>query len=118
ELYRDSLAHIRASELKLGINHPFFHDGSVYTIFAHQIPMLDGTYSGDWRVRDFQGFGPFCWRAGSIDSTLDFPTDHWPPTISTPVVGPCDLIVSGGKQGGRINVADDQSGFNVDVDLA
>lgn len=109
ERYRDNLARVREGKLRPGINHPFFHDGSVYTVFAHQVPMLGGVYNGDWRVRDFQGFGPFCWKAGGLVSTGA--------EMYVPIVGPCDLIVSGGKQGGRINVADDQSGFNVDVDL-
>lgn len=112
ERYRDNLARVREGKLRPGVNHPFFHDGSVYTIFAHQVPMLGGVYSGDWRARDFQGFGPFCWRATEAEVA------EQSPIMRVPVIGPCDLIVSGGKQGGRINVADDQSGFNVDVDLA
>lgn len=108
ETYRDNLAGIRAGRLRPGINHPFYHDGSSYTIFAHQVPMLGGSYSGDWRVRDFQGFGPFVWRADDIDRAR----------VTIPIVGPCDLIVSGGKSGGTVHVVDKQSGFSVDVPLA
>ena len=56
---RDNLARVREGKLRPGINHPFFHDGSVYTVFAHQVPMLGGVYNGDWKIRDFQGLHLF-----------------------------------------------------------
>lgn len=119
ETYRDNLTKIREGKLKPGVNHPFFYDGQVYTIFAHQIPQLGGSYSGDWRIRDFQGFGPFVWRAGKGlgGRVFNEVESHQinPPKVTIPVVGSCDLIVSGGKNGSRVRVEDTQSGFNVEV---
>lgn len=109
--YRDNLARIRSGELLPGVNHPFYFDGSAYTIFAHQVPQIGGKYRGNWFVRDFLGFGPFCWRAGK-----ELGEWAYPETV-IPVLGSCDLIVSGGIKGGSISVVDRQSGFNVDLDL-
>jgi hypothetical protein len=82
---------------------PFFRDDRSVIIFAHQLPQLGGVYSGNWRVRDFLPFGPFCWKAGEGDSTL-----------FVPISGPVDFIVSGGKEGGRIRIEDEQSGYEAD----
>jgi|SRR3984957_4353283 len=121
ERYRDNLARIRAGDLAPGINHPFYHDGQAHMIFAHQVPQIGGSYAGNWRVRDFQGFGPFCWVAGGPaledESCGTQRVSDQLPTATLPIVGPCDLVVSGGKIGGKVCVVDAQSGFNVDLDL-
>lgn len=131
-VYRDSLARIRSGEMKAGVHEPFFRDAQGYTIFPHQIPQIGGTYTGDWRIRDFLGFGPFCWKAGenietdgfymtesggmiSDDIAHDENPDNWNrPKANIPVSGPCDIIVSGGKDGGKFKIEDEQSGYNAE----
>jgi hypothetical protein len=114
ELYRDNLANIRVGRMRPGIHHPFYREPNGATvIFPHQVQQLGGGYLGNWRVRDFQGFGPFCWKAGkpAIDRIEPYPQMY------VPVVGPCDFIVSGGELGGNIRIEDEQSGYVVEPAL-
>jgi hypothetical protein len=119
ELYRDNLARIRAGGLKPGIHHPFYRDENGFTIFPHQVPQIGGIYVGNWRVRDFLGFGPFCWRAGrsvledEACGTQTFSSDS-NPTLTVPILGLCDFLVSGGEKGGNIQIEDEQSGYKAD----
>lgn len=103
EMYRDKLLQIRLGKLEPGINYPFYFDGHADTIFPHQIPQIGGSYVGTWHVRDFLGFGPFCWKAG-----------QGYPELVVPVLGPCDIIVSGGEHGGKFRVEDEQSGYSAE----
>lgn len=116
--YRDNLARIREGTFRPGVNHPFFHDAGGYTIFPHQIPQIGGEYAGAWRVRDFLGFGPFCWKAGD-DALATGDNLYWngAPALNVPISGPCDFIVSGGEHGGKIKLEDEQSGYSVEPDL-
>lgn len=113
-IYRDRLQQIRQGTLQPGVNAPFYHDAQGYTVFPHQIPAIGGVYRGDWRVRDFQGFGPFCWKAA-------YPTAGEMLRNSTalyvPISGPCDFLVSGGAEGGKVRVEDEQSGYCAEPDL-
>jgi hypothetical protein len=109
ETYRSNLERVRNGELKSGIHHPFFFDGSGYTIFAHQVPQLGGTYSGDWRIRDFLPYGPFVWKCGADTPGGETGPPH--PKLSVSILGPCDFVVSGGITGGRIRIEDEQSGY-------
>jgi len=115
ETYRDNLAKIREGKLKPGTHIERFHDGQSYTIFPHQIPRMGGIYQGDWRIRDFLGFGPFCWKAGPGERSYG---EHsiYPgtPELVVPVCGPCDVVVSGGETGGNIRIEDEQSGYDVE----
>jgi len=118
--YRDNLARIREGAFRPGVNHPFFHDASGYTIFPHQIPQIGGEYMGDWRIRDFLGFGPFCWKTGETGYVRTGSTQEYRPkliALNVPVSGPCDFIVSGGEHGGKIKLEDEQSGYSVEPDL-
>src|SRR5208283_3310942 len=63
-------------------------------------------YTGEWHIRDFQGFGPFCYRAGEGQ-----------PQLVVPALGPCEVIVSGGKEGGKIHIADEYSGYEASPEL-
>jgi len=110
ERYVNSLLAIRAGELKPAINEPFYRDHQGYMIFAHQVPQIGGKYSGDWRVRDVLGFGPFCWRCGG-------PEVAYKTELVVPILGPCDVLVSGGKTGGKVRVEDEHSGFKAEPDL-
>jgi hypothetical protein len=119
--YRDNLQAIREGKLKPGANIERHHDGNAYTIFPHQIPRMGGIYYGDWRIRDFLGFGPFCWKAGpgerayGIDGYSIYPG---PCELVVPVSGPCDIIVSGGDSGGKVRIEDEQSGYDVEPYVA
>ena len=75
-------------------------------IFPHQLKYVGGSYSDDWLLKWAQGFGPFVWKAGDGESLL-----------SVPVLGSCDLLVSGGKEGGKVHVVDKQSGFEATPQL-
>lgn len=117
ERYRDNLAKIREGKFKPGTHIERFHDGNAYTIFPHQIPAMGGLYQGDWRIRDFQGFGPFCWKAGPGERAYGTEGKSiYPgaPELVVPVSGPCEFIVSGGKEGGRIKIEDEQSGYEAE----
>lgn len=126
--YCDNLRRIREGNLIAGIHHPFYHDGNSFYIMAHQVPQLGGKYEGDWRIRDNLGFGPFVWRAGKPKQDLTPPAQVEPlrrvytpatldllfPTLTILISGPCDFLVSGGKEGGTIRVEDEQSGYSVE----
>ncbi len=78
-------------------------DDGQTTVFAHQVFGLeDAKYEGDWRLRWVQGFGPFAWRATRKgDSFCCY------------VSGACDVMVSGGPDGGEVEVCDVGSGYVV-----
>lgn len=80
--------------------------GGTYTYFPHQIPAIGGTYSGDWRLKWCQGFGPFVWEAGNPaegDVTID-------PTLEIPILGPCEILLGGT---GQARVTDTHSGYSI-----
>ena len=94
--------------------------GGTYTIFPHQIPGIGGTYSGDWRLKWAQGFGPFVWKSseplshewrgvGGDFTSLDFAS------LEVPVLGPCEFLVGGT---GRVKVTDTHSGYTCSPDVA
>jgi hypothetical protein len=85
-------------------NDHLYHD-NVHTIFPHQIAQLGGSYSGDWRFRWSMGYGCFTWQAGSEGASL-----------TVPVLGAADLMVSGGVEGGKVR-ATDTTGFDVSPSL-
>jgi hypothetical protein len=96
-------------------------DDGGYTIFPHQIEMLGGGYEGDWSLKWCQGFGPFAWKAGSGGRALymeNGAVDMFNGRVVVPISGPCALIVSGGETGGKINVVDEQSGYEMTLDVA
>ncbi len=73
-----------------------------YTIFPHQIPGIGGIYSGDWRLKWSQGFGPFVWEAGKVNGEL--------PMLEVPVLGPCEFLVGGE---GKVHLHDTYSGYSI-----
>lgn len=100
KLYRDRLHAIRQGQFRLPDSR-FYREQGFQTIFPHQLPFLGGSYSGEWRLVDSQGYGPFCWRGGKDTS------------LSVPIYGPCEVFVSGGKEGAQFRVVDEQSGYDV-----
>jgi hypothetical protein len=105
--YCDNLARIRDGKWKLSYGDTFFRDSAGgQTFFAHQIAALGGRYEGDWRLKDSIAFGPFGWQIA--DSSEDRPDS----TVRFPVLGPCEVLLSGGTEGGQMHVVDAQSGFD------
>jgi hypothetical protein len=105
KLYRATLTGIRHGKFKLPST--LFHRDQIgsYTIFAHQIGAIGGAYQGNWKLKDAPGFGPFGWIADSA-------SEDWDPRVSIPVFGPCEILVSGGKDGGQVQIVDEQTGFS------
>lgn len=82
-------------------------EGNAWTIFAHQMRYLGGFYSGGkWTLRWAPAYGGFAWQAASNEKES-------PPTLSVRILGPCEVQVTGGPNGGRVAVMDLASGFEV-----
>lgn len=109
--FADATARIRGSELCLnGSSKIAFADDS-WVIFAHQMSLLGGSYDDTWRFRWSQGFGPFAYEAAHAAGDIARSDLH------VPVSGPCAFMVSGGKDGGKVEVTDTHSGYQVLPDL-
>lgn len=110
--YRDNLKAVREGTFK-----PTFHqihrDSQGYLYFPHQLGAIGGSWEncGNWKLKWAQGFGPFAWRAGEIHNS------EMPPYWLIPVLGPCSVIVSGGDAGGKVHVEDEQSGYEIELEL-
>lgn len=85
-------------------------DGS-YMIFPHQIQAMGGNYFGPWYMNRSQGFGPFAWKAGLTNDG-----DHFA-KLELQVSGPCYFLMGGGKEGGKCEVVDTESGYEITPDL-
>ncbi len=81
------------------------HNSTSNVYFAHQMAFLGGQYAGDWRYKWSMGYGSFAWKAGDGAPTLD-----------VPVFGPCELVISGGQEGGMAHI-EDESGFEAKPEL-
>ncbi len=79
----------------------------VQTVFPHQIGAIGGWYTGDWKLHWHQGLGPFAWKAGDAGAMME-----------ARVSGPCQVLVSGGSEGGEVLVEDTYSGYSNDPLLA
>lgn len=107
--YRDRTQHIRDGEWRPACSR-YLTDlqSGTTTILPHQIAGIGGVFTGDWKLRWAQGFGPFAWRAGD-EATF--------PQIIIPVSGPVEVLVSGGESGGKALVEDTRSGYRAEPDL-
>lgn len=74
-------------------------------IFPHQVAHLGGSYDGDWHLRWLQAWGPFVWRAEEGA------------TLSVPVSGACELLISGGKDGGKVSVSVPDANWHCEPEL-
>lgn len=74
--------------------------------FSHQLGALNALYIGDWKLAWSQGFGPFPFKAGDECS------------VTVAISGPCQVLLSGGTDGGHFLVEDTQSGYSNDPVLA
>lgn len=101
-LFRDNLQRIRTGERAIGrVDHLLrTRGGSI--IFPHQAEKHGGLFSGQWKTRWSQGFGPFMYVAG--EDAL----------FSIPVFGPCAFHVGGGK----VLVNDVATHFSTEIDLS
>jgi len=125
-VYANQLARVGCAspdQLLLSVDTKFHFDPNTgtQTIFPHQMEMLGGNYWGDWRLQEARGWGTFAWRAGDgtglkeiEQATHGFYTKN---TLSVPVFGPCAVLMSGGKTGGKMEVIDMQSGFKAAPEL-
>lgn len=119
--YQGRLDDIRKFKWKPAFEH-FYRDGSgSYVIFPHQLRETGGYYIGDWKLQFAQGFGPFAWKvghpyveqiAGHAGAAIRELTQ-----VIIPVSGPCNVIVSGGEEGGKVKIVDMQSGYVCDPTL-
>jgi hypothetical protein len=110
-------------QIRNGTRYPGVHGrlqcaNGVYTIFPHQIPGIGGTYSGDWRLKWAQGFGPFVWESGNQEmfdrsprGGGSRPTGGLFPTLEVSILGPCEFLLGGT---GRARVTDTHSGYSIE----
>lgn len=98
---------------------PFYQDDTGrWTIFPHQVEQIGGKYFGDWRLKWSQGHGPFAYRAGEELQGTILTSPDLRPSLNVPISGPCAFLVSGGENGGRVQVVDEASGYDVSPELA
>jgi hypothetical protein len=88
-------------------------DQQGYTIFPHQVATFGGLYEGDWRLKFSQGFGPFVWKAGEVVEDDVLGSMFVTPAFTIPLSGPVDFLVSGGADGGQVELVDTYSGYTI-----
>ncbi len=104
--YCDNTQAIREGTFKPAWPGLFHTEPGTSVIFPHQVQYLGGDYTGDWILKWTMGFGPFAWKAGAGQ-----------PDLSVPILGSCDVLVSGGNAGGKVQVVDRSSGFKASPTL-
>ena len=111
EKYEGNLKALQAGDMEPAFS-ALFHapEAGNTTVFPHQVPYLDGDYDGEWTLRWSQGWGPFAWRAGTA-------TDGVRPVLEVPVLGPCNVLISGGPAGGEFRIEDPASGFSAEPEV-
>lgn len=107
-MYAYNLNRVRKGGLVVPIEtqFEFDHATAMWTYFPHQIHMLGGQYHGEWTFKEVRGWGTFAWIAGEHAS------------VTVPVFGNVNVVVSGGKQGGIVEVYDTVSHFKVAPQIA
>jgi hypothetical protein len=90
--------------------------GGTHTYFPHQLPGVGAQYTGDWRLKWCQGFGPFVWEAAVVPVPAPRPglvgaeqMVHLA-TAEVPILGPCEVLLGGT---GRARVTDTHSGYSI-----
>jgi hypothetical protein len=89
----------------------FLDTDGTWMIFPHQVQAMGGVYSGAWCMHRSQGFGPFSWIAEMPTTGDDFAK------LEVPVSGPAYFLVSGGKHGGKCEIVDLESGYEITPEL-
>ena len=121
QVYRDRTQSIRDGGFAPAWPGLFHIEPGACVIFPHQLPYVGGSYSGDWLLKWTMGFGPFAWKASTFTEWKEagFATDerYAPCTLTVPILGSCDILSSGGKDGGKVRVVDKGSGFEASPNL-
>lgn len=117
--YCDSLSRIREGKLRINVETKFQQQqadsGSSWIYLPHQLHMIGGEFTGDWRFKEMRAFGEFGWVSGPREiKDENMPPEGWWSAFSVPVYGNAMLLVSGGKNGGTIHVKDESSGYEVE----
>lgn len=118
--FRDRTSDIRNRVMQPAWPGVFHSDGGINTIFPHQLQYLGGSYTGDWLLKWMQGFGPFAWKASQEqfwERPGGRPTGGIFPRLTVSVLGSCDFLIGGGKNGGIVKVVDKHSGFEATPNL-
>jgi hypothetical protein len=112
-IYSANLA-VRDGDMQVGVETQFQLDAQgVWKYLPHQMHLLRGGYTGDWRLRELRGAGEFGWvSSGSIVASFTVYS-----TLEVPLFGFCAFLISGGKTGGKARIKDLASGYDVIVDL-
>lgn len=115
ERYRENLARIQHGDLQINVETQFQynHEQGAYIYLPHQLHMIGGSFSGDWRFKEMRGFGEFGWVSGVVDPAFIEGVPDILPSFRVPLYGLASLTVSGGKTGGQIEVVDEESGYKV-----
>jgi hypothetical protein len=119
--YIETLELARYGKRSLGVETQFHYNPNTtcWTYFPHQMAMLGGKYEGDWRFKETRGWGTFAWVAAEPEK--HYGDDPGPtilfPELTVPIFGNCAVMVSGGKNGGKFEIVDEQSGFKANPEL-
>lgn len=115
----EQMAAVRNGDVQMPDSRFMTTDDGNTTIFPHQIGMLGGRFEGYWSLKWAQGFGPFVYKAGANQTQqYDRVALVTQPSVSIPITGPCQLLVSGGANGGKVSIRDEMSGFEITTDVA
>lgn len=109
ELYRENLRGCGpcVDGKMLSDGWPVLHrEGNGLIIFPHQLGYIGAQRSGNWRLKNSQGWGPFAYRVGSGGASL-----------SARISGSASFLVSGGDNGTTVSITDTRSGFKTEPQL-
>jgi hypothetical protein len=120
--FKERTRQIREGLFSFGVDTRFHFDSNTgtWTYFPHQMGVLGGVYAGDWRLKEARGWGTFAWEAGNGGTTFymaDGSVEAFNAQLVVPVFGPCAVLVSGGKNGGKVCVEDEGSGFRAEPEM-
>jgi hypothetical protein len=102
EMYRRNLLAVQAGELDLGKVDFHLRNSSGIVTFPHHAARHGGKFTGNWKTRWMQPFGPFCYESQG---------DAY---FSMPVFGPCGVHVGGGT----VTLRDMATGYYTESDFA
>lgn len=121
EFYNAMLWRQREGNRRINVETKFQYDqaASSWTYLPHQLHMIGGRFSGDWKFKEMRAFGEFCWVSG-VPDYIDDAVDQvrTSPSFTVPVYGHAMLLMSGGKTGGQVHVVDESSGYEVEPFVA
>ena len=102
--FKYNLNHIRSLRANLTGPGTLRRVGEATLFFPHQMGMLEANYSGSWKLKWTNGWGPFSYRAGPGGASL-----------SVRLSGSGSFLLSGGEAGASAIVSDTRSGFRAGV---